>query len=78
MLLAHMHPQAVPPIAYLLEGPGYLTFEGMTLVGDPTTITLLDEDLVLPNPRIVTPFNAWNLSGVIHTVDRLLWPLDVP
>ncbi len=78
LLLAHLHPQAVPPSVYLLPGPGLTTFEGMTLVADPATVTLVDGAPLLPNPRVVTPFNAWNRTGVIHTVDRLLWPIGLP
>lgn len=42
------------------------------------SIVLVDNDPDLRNPRVVEPFNIKASNGIIHTINRVLIPVDLP
>lgn len=42
------------------------------------SIVLVDNEPDLRNPRVVKPFNVKASNGIIHTINRVLIPVDLP
>ncbi len=56
------------PIETLLEGA---TFK-------PFFVVLIDNDPDVRNPRVFLPLNVRTGNGIVHTINRVLLPIDVP
>jgi serralysin len=50
----------------------------ISLTLDPFLFGLIDKDPDLQNPRLYFPINVKASNGVIHTINRVLIPVDLP
>ena len=80
VLLYHVLPQRVNAVQFI-----YLSFCGVnvpTLLSGatikPAFYRIIDNDPDLKNPNLFFPLNVNADNGIIHTIDRVLIPLNLP
>lgn len=79
VLLHHVSPERIRPINLILKtifGMPIQTLQGATI--RPCFLQLIDNEPNLPNPSVTWPFNINADNGVIHTINRVLIPVDLP
>jgi len=79
VLLYHVSPEQIRPINLILKtifGMTIQTLQGATI--RPCFLKLIDNEPNLPNPSVTWPFNINADNGVIHTINRVLIPVDLP
>ena len=79
VLLYHVSPEKIRPINLILKtifGMPIQTLQGATI--RPYFLKLIDNEPNLPNPWVTIPFNINADNGVIHTINRVLIPVDLP
>jgi len=79
VLTYHVAPESLRflEIAWLsLTGQTIETLQGGTI--RPAFLKLIDNDPNFINPRLFVPFNVRASNGIIHTIDRVLLPIDLP
>jgi uncharacterized surface protein with fasciclin (FAS1) repeats len=79
VLLYHVSPQRVRPIELLLftlSGKQISTLQGQTI--RPLFLRLIDKDPELWDPIVTWPLNIVADNGRIHTISRVLLPVDLP
>jgi len=75
VLLYHVSPSALSPlqVIFSLSLP---TLQGGTI--EPWLFTLRDKEPDLRDPTLSLPINQKAVNGVLHTINRVLIPLDLP
>jgi uncharacterized surface protein with fasciclin (FAS1) repeats len=80
VLLYHVAPGELDVIDYLIAGftqtPVTTLLAGATF--QPYFLQAIDNEPDLANPRVTFPLNIAAVNGRIHTLDRVLIPLDLP
>ena len=79
ILLYHVVPGDVRPIDLILAtifGVDVETLLGATI--RPFFFFLIDNEPDLRNPRVTLPLNIVATNGRIHTINRVLLPVDLP
>ena len=76
VLLYHVSPENLNPIEIIRAREIETLLSGAVI--RPRFLTLRDNDPDLRNPRIFFPFNVKASNGVIHTINRVLIPVDLP
>lgn len=79
VLLYHVSPERIRPIDLVLRTifcKPINTLQGGAI--RPLFLRLIDNDPNLPNPNVTIPLNIQADNGVIHTIDRVLIPVDLP
>ena len=79
ILLYHVVPDKVSVFRFLLAA--IFDREIPTLLGTPLhpfLFGLVDQEPDLKNPRLTFPINIRASNGIIHTINRVLIPVDLP
>lgn len=79
VLLYHVSPEEIRPIDLIIRtyfGMTIDTLQGGTI--RPFFLRLIDNEPNLRNPNVTIPLNINADNGVIHTIDRVLIPIDLP
>ncbi|MDX1696665.1 MAG: fasciclin domain-containing protein [Thiohalobacterales bacterium] len=79
ILLYHVVPEKVGVFGFVLAAirdQDIPTLLGTTL--DPFLFGLVDQEPDLRNPRLFFPINVRASNGIIHTLDGVLIPVDLP
>jgi uncharacterized surface protein with fasciclin (FAS1) repeats len=76
ILQYHVTPDARGFLAVLFTR-SFPTLAGPTITKGRTPLTLVDQDPDLANPRITAPFGVRASNGIVHTIDRVIIPIDV-
>lgn len=75
VLLYHVAPVALSPLQVVFS-PTIPTLQGATI--RPFLFQLRDNDPELRNPFLFFPLDVRASNGVIHTITRVLLPIDLP
>lgn len=80
ILLYHVAPESLGPfqVIFSREIPTLLEIEGEPAVIRPRIFRLRDNDPDLRDPFLFFPINVRAENGVIHTINRVLIPIDIP
>ena len=76
VLLYHVAPENLRPIDIIRSSEIETLLSGAVI--RPRFLTLQDNDPDFRDPRIFFPFNVKASNGVIHTINRVLIPVDLP
>tara|TARA_R110002126_G_scaffold83146_5_gene203238 strand:- start:1247 stop:1846 length:600 start_codon:yes stop_codon:yes gene_type:complete len=79
VLTYHVLPKKVGLFPFLLAtftGEEFTTVQGATI--DPFLFWLEDQEPDLRDPRVTFPLNIQVANGVIHSINRVLIPIDLP
>jgi uncharacterized surface protein with fasciclin (FAS1) repeats len=79
ILLYHVVPKRISVFGFLraaIRDRELVTLLGETV--DPFLFGLVDKEPDLKNPRLFFPINVRASNGIIHTLDRVLVPVDLP
>jgi uncharacterized surface protein with fasciclin (FAS1) repeats len=79
VLLYHVSTQRVPPIDlifFTIFRTPIQTLQGGTI--QPFFLRLIDNEPDLVNPAVIWPLNTLADNGRIHTINRVLIPVDLP
>lgn len=61
----------------VLAANRFPTLAGINIGHTPRTTVLIDKDPDIRNPRLVGPINVRASNGIIHTVTRVLLPVNI-
>ncbi|HBG95088.1 MAG TPA: hypothetical protein DDY14_07135 [Chromatiaceae bacterium] len=78
ILLYHVVPKRISVFGFIravLRGSDITTLNGETV--DPFFFGLVDKAPNLRNPRLSFPINVFARNGIIHTINRVLIPVDL-
>ena len=75
VLLYHVSPDNIPVFGILWRKGPIDTLNGATIGG--RFLQLVDNDPGLRDPRVTFPLQVRASNGVIHTIDRVLLPVDL-
>lgn len=75
VLLYHVSPTSLSPLQVIFSS-SIATLQGATI--RPFFLTLRDNEPDLADPRIFFPINKKASNGVLHTINRVLIPIDLP
>ena len=75
-----MAPESLGPfqVIFSREIPTLLEIEGEPAVIRPRIFRLRDNDPDLRDPILFFPINVRAENGIIHTINRVLIPIDIP
>ncbi len=76
ILKYHVVPDA-RGLARVLAAKRFPTLAGIGIRHVPGTTVLIDKDPDRANPRLVNPLNVRASNGVIHTINRVLYAINV-
>ena len=79
VLTYHVLPKEVGLLPFLqatFTGEEFVTVQGATI--DPFLFWLKDQEPDLRDPRVTFPLNRRVANGVIHSINRVLIPVDLP
>lgn len=79
VLLYHVAPSRVNVIQFILlsiTGQTIPTLQGGTV--RPVGLSLVDKDPDFTNPTVFFPLNVRTGNGIVHTITRVLLPLNLP
>ena len=76
ILLYHVTPDARAP-GRVLAASRFPTLAEVGIRHTPGSTVLQDKDPDLANPRLVSPINVRASNGVIHTINRVLIPVNL-
>ena len=76
ILQYHVTPGARGFISVLFTSR-FPTLAGPEITKGRSPLTLVDQDPDLPNPRLTFPFGVRASNGVIHTITRVLIPINI-
>lgn len=79
VLLYHVAPVRINAIQFILLGltnQVITTLQGGTV--RPVGLRLIDNEPDLANPTLFVPLNVRTGNGTVHTISRVLLPLDLP
>jgi uncharacterized surface protein with fasciclin (FAS1) repeats len=79
VLLYHVAPVRINAIQFILLGltnQVITTLQGGTV--KPVGLRLIDNEPDLANPTLFVPLNVWTGNGTVHTISRVLLPIDLP
>lgn len=76
ILTYHVVPDARGP-GRVLAAKRFPTLAGIGIRHVPGTTVLIDKDPDIANPRLVNPLNVRASNGVIHTINRVLIPVNL-
>jgi serralysin len=79
ILLYHVSPEVIRPINLVfltIHKMNIPTLQGSTI--RPAFFRLIDNEPDLQNPSITGPLNIQADNGIIHTIDRVLIPVNLP
>ncbi len=79
VLLYHVVPARVNVIQFLIlsfTGQTIPTLQGGTV--RPVGLSLVDKDPDFANPTVFLPLNVQTSNGIVHTITRVLLPVNLP
>lgn len=79
VLLYHVAPVRINAIQFLILGftnQVIQTLQGGTV--KPVGLRLIDNEPDLANPNLFPPIQVWTGNGTIHTINRVLIPINLP
>ncbi len=79
VLLYHVAPARVNVVQFIIlsiTGQPITTLQGGTI--RPVGLSLVDKDPDFANPTVFVPLNIQTGNGIIHTITRVLLPVNLP
>lgn len=76
VLLYHVAPTSLSPVEVIFSSSIDTLLDGATI--RPLLLTLRDNEPDLADPQLRFPINKKASNGVLHTINRVLIPVDLP
>lgn len=79
VLLYHVAPTRINALQFLILGltnRTITTLQGGTI--KPAGFRIIDNEPDLADPTLFVPLNVFTVNGTVHTISRVLIPLDLP